>query len=230
MSQRGPIRFYLDYISSNAYLAWEALLPLAERFERRVEPAPVLFAALLNAHGQLGPAEIPAKRSWMGRNTLRKAVVLGVTLRPPATHPFNPLLALRVTLLPMPDATRQRLVTALMRAEWAERRDVSDPAVVRAVAASVGLDGERAIGDASKPEIKEALRRETDAAIAAGVFGVPTLIVDGELFWGYDDFPWLEGYLAGDDPLRRADLSEWAQAIRASARRRRPGETRAARE
>ncbi len=208
-----PIRFYLDYISSNAYLAWEALLPLAARFGRRIEPIPVLFAGLLNAHGQLGPAEVRPKAVWMARNNLRKAAVLGIPLRPPPVHPFNPLLALRVTLLPMSDAQRLALVTGLLRAEWAERRDVSDPAVVREVAATAGLDGARALADAAQPGIKQALRAATDAAIEAGVFGVPTLRFDGELFWGYDDFPWVERRLAGDDPLDPKLLAEWAGAL-----------------
>jgi 2-hydroxychromene-2-carboxylate isomerase len=204
-----PIRFYLDYISSNAYLAWEALLPLAARFGRSVEPMPVLFAGLLNAHGQLGPAEVLPKAIWMARNNLRKAAVLGIPLRPPPAHPFNPLLPLRATLLPMADAERRALVTGLLRAEWTEGRDVSEPAVVREVAAAVGLDGERVVAEAAEPGIKQALRAATDAAIQAGVFGVPTLIVDGELFWGHDDLPFVERRLAGEDPLDEKQLEPW---------------------
>ncbi len=213
MSGREPIRFYLDYISSNAYLAWEALLPLARRFGRRVEPVPVLFAGLLNAHGQLGPAEIRPKALWMARNNMRKAAILGVPLRPPPAHPFNPLLALRVTLLPMAGEQRLRLVSGLLRAEWAERRDVSEPKVVHEVADAAGLDGERTVAEAARPAIKQALRDATDAAIADGVFGVPMLRVDGELFWGYDDLPWVERLLAGDDPLDPATLEEWSAGI-----------------
>ena len=67
------IRFFLDYISSNAYLAWHEIHSLAEPYGRRVDPVPVLFAGLLNAHGQLGPAEVPPKALWMNRNIHRKA-------------------------------------------------------------------------------------------------------------------------------------------------------------
>lgn len=222
MSAPEPIRFYLDYISSNAYLAWEAIQPLARRFGRRVEPKPVLFAALLDAHGTTGPAEVPAKRRWMGLNNARKAAVLGVPLNPPAAHPFNPLLSLRVSLLPMADDVRERLVDGLMRAVWVEGRLVSEPDVVRDVAAAAGLDGEKAVADAQSPEIKELLRSETDAAVAAGVFGVPTMMVDGDLFWGYDDFPWLERFLAGEDPARPELRERMARLeIPVAARRRR---------
>ena len=88
------IRFCFDYISSNAYLAWTQLPALAARHGAAVEPVPVLFAGLLEAHGQLGPAEVRPKALWMFKNNLRKAALLGLTLRPPRFHPFNPLLPL----------------------------------------------------------------------------------------------------------------------------------------
>jgi 2-hydroxychromene-2-carboxylate isomerase len=197
-----PIRFYFDYISSNAYLAWARLPALAERFGRRIEPVPVLFAGLLEAHGQLGPAEIPAKAYWTWRNNARKAALLGLPLRPPRFHPFHPLVSLRVSSLPMRDAERHALVDALFRAVWEESRDVGDPEVVAAVASAVGLDGPALVAAAQQPEAKARLRAQTDAAIAAGVFGVPSLqLGDGEVFWGYDDLPYFELVLAGTDPL-----------------------------
>ncbi len=97
------LRFYVDYISSNAYLAWLALPRLVAKYDIEIEPVPVLFAGLLEAHGQLGPAEVPAKILWMWKNNLRKAAQLGAPLNRPAYHPFNPLLALRASSLPMND-------------------------------------------------------------------------------------------------------------------------------
>ena len=213
------IRFYLDYISSNAYLAWEVLPKLAATYGASYEAVPVLFAGLLEAHGQLGPAEVPAKARWMGRNNLRKASLLGLPLEPPAFHPFNPLLALRAASVAEPIEKRNALIGALMRGVWARGLHVSEPAVVAALADEVGLGGAELVARASEPAAKALLRRQTDEAIAAGLFGVPTLIVGGELFWGYDDFPYLELYLAGKDPLPRE--SRWGDPIVPSARRRR---------
>ncbi len=214
-----PIRFHLDYLSSNAYLAWEALPAIAARNGRAIEAVPVLFAGLLGAYGQLGPAEVPPKVAWMFKNNLRKASLLGLPLHRPAFHPFNPLLALRVSSLPMDEGSRARLVTGLMRAVWAESRHVSEPDVVADVASAAGLDGAALVAAANEPEAKARLRRQTDDAIAAGVFGVPTMIVDGELFWGYDDFPYLERFLAGRDSLDPASLAEWSGPPRRSAMR-----------
>ena len=215
-----PLRFYFDYLSSNAYLAWEVLPALATYHGRRVEPVPVLFAGLLGAHGQLGPAEVPPKALWMARNNLRKAARLGIPLHLPAFHPFNPLLALRASSLPLGDAARARLVGGLFRATWAERRHVADPHVVAAVADAAGLDGGALVAAAGEPEAKARLRQQTDDALAAGVFGVPTVVADGELFWGYDDFPMLARFLDGRDPLSARAAAEWSARPPASAMRR----------
>jgi 2-hydroxychromene-2-carboxylate isomerase len=217
------IRFSFDYISNNAYLAWAQLPALAARFDCAIEPVPVLFAGLLAAHGQLGPAELPAKARWMAKNVARKCLQLGVPINPPAFHPFNPLLALRASSLPLEPPARRALVDALFRAVWVRSLHVSEPAVVERVADEVGLDGAALVAEAGRPDAKERLRRQTDDAIARGVFGIPSMEVDGELFWGYDDFPYLELFLAGKDPLAAAGWTGDFVPPRPSAvRRRRP--------
>lgn len=220
------LHFYFDYISSNAYLAWVRLLRLAEPYGLRIEPVPVLFAALLEAHAQVGPAEVRPKARWMSRNNLRKAALLGVPLRPPVHHPFNPLLALRVSSLELPAAERAALVGALFRAVWVDRLHVSEPEVVMEVAAGVGLAGAELVRRAGLPETKQRLRARTHTAIEAGVFGVPTCELGGELFFGFDDLPYLEMVLAGNDPLDPEALAEWQAGVPdPSAMRRRFRET-----
>src|SRR5437870_11425844 len=83
------IVFYFDYESPNAYLAWTQLPTLADRYGFTVDPVPVLYAALLDANGQLGPGEQPTKGRWMAKNMLRKALLLGAPLSRPAFLPFN---------------------------------------------------------------------------------------------------------------------------------------------
>src|SRR5881296_2532295 len=209
------IRFYFDYESPNAYLAWTQLPKLAQRYGFTVDPVPILYAALLDAHGQLGPGECPAKGRWMSKNLARKAVLLGVPLNPPAFLPFNPLLALRITLLASQTAERDALIDALFRAVWVHGLHVSDAAVVESVANEVGLSGAALVAHAQRPEIKEQLRSQTAEAISRGVFGVPSMEVADELFWGYDDFPFLELFLAGKDPVDAAELRKRGNAVRA---------------
>jgi 2-hydroxychromene-2-carboxylate isomerase len=221
------IRFSFDYISSNAYIAWTQLPALAAKYGYTLDPVPVLFAGLLEAHGQLGPAEVPMKALWMAKNTLRKAARLRIPLNPPAFHPFNPLLALRASSLPLDPADRARLIDALFEAVWVRGLHVSDPAVVHDVADEIGLDGARVVAEAQAPDAKTRLRKQTEEAVGRGVFGVPSMEVGGELFWGYDDFPYLERYLAGRDLLDPDEWAKWFAAPQPSAMRRRfrsPGE------
>jgi 2-hydroxychromene-2-carboxylate isomerase len=218
VGDRRRLTFYFDYISHNAYLAWSQLGSLAERHELAVDLVPVLFAAMLNTHGQLGPAEIPAKSAWMARDVIRKAIRLGIPLTPPASHPFNPLLALRVSSLPLVEEERPRLVRALFEATWARGLDVSAPEVVADVAGELGMDGLALVAEAGSQSSKERLREQTTRAIEAGAFGVPSMVVGEELFWGFDDLPHLELYLRGEDPLGEVDWEPWL-GVRPSARR-----------
>lgn len=219
-ADRGTLYFFFDYISHNAYLAWQRVPALAKKHGLEFEPVPVLFAAMLNHHKQVGPGELPPKRDWMLRNVLRKARLLGVPLNPPHTHPFNPLWPLRVSHTPLARESRFALIDALFKATWAQSRAVSEPAVVKEVVAECGLPAE--LPERAQDEsVKAALREATDAALARGVFGVPTMLVRGEVFWGYDDLPYLEMFLDGKDvlPQDRALFERWA-AVRPSAERR----------
>jgi 2-hydroxychromene-2-carboxylate isomerase len=193
------LTFYFDFISPYAYLAWRHVRPLGQRHGRAVDAVPILFAALLDANGQKGPAEIPAKRAHTWKDVMRTARRVGAPIAPPATHPFNPLLALRVAANPAAGAQRDALIDALYAATWAEGLDVTDAAVVARVVERAGLDGAAFVAWAATPEAKALVRTRTDEALARGVFGVPTVLADGELFWGFDTFPNLEAFLRGED-------------------------------
>ncbi len=216
---RAPIRFYFDFLSPYAYIAWKQLPSLAARYDRVVLPVPVLLAALLDAGGQKGPAEIPSKRAYVFKDCSRTAAVLGLSMTPPPAHPFNPLMALRAVSL-VDDATlKAKLTDALFDAVWHSGPGVEDPTVVTRLANDAGVDGRSVVDRCSSDEARGKLRAQTDEALAAGAFGVPTMIVDGELFWGFDSFPHLELRLQGKDPLDGVDLERWKN-LPASARRR----------
>lgn len=203
-----PIRFHFDFLSPYAYLAWTQVPALAARHGRRVEPVPTLLAALL-AHGATkGPAEIPAKRIWVFKDTLRTAARLGVPFAPPPSHPFPPLLALRAVETVAGDA-RARLVDALFRAAWGGGGGVGSEDAVAGAATAAGLDGAAVVAAARGDDAKRRLREDTDAALALGVFGVPSLVVGREVFWGLDAFPHVEDHLAGRDPLTAEALARW---------------------
>jgi 2-hydroxychromene-2-carboxylate isomerase len=212
-----PLRFYFDYISPYAYLAWTQVHAVAARHDREVEPVPVLLAGLLEAMDTRGPAEIPAKRAYVIKDVARLAHGLGVPLDAPPAHPFNPLYALRVSSLPMAPPMRRALVDGLYAAVWAGGGGVTERERVAEVAKAVGL-AETALAEAESAPGKERVRRQTEEALQAGAFGVPTMVVDGELFFGLDSLPHLERWLRGEDPLDPALLERWArlpaQAVR----------------
>lgn len=215
------VRFLFDFISPYAYLAWTQIHAAAARGGATVEPVPVLFAALLDANGQKGPAEIPSKRLYLFKDTLRRARRLGVPFVSPPSHPFNPLLSLRAASLPLPEDARRRLIDALFAAAWGGGRGVEGPAEVAAAASAAGLDGEAVVREASTPASKARLRQQTEAALAAGAFGVPTMLAGDELFWGFDALDLVEARLRGEDPVLGADaeVARWAQTPATATRK-----------
>jgi 2-hydroxychromene-2-carboxylate isomerase len=213
------VRFFFDFVSPYAYVGWTQIHRLVEARGQTVEPVPVLFAGLLNAHGTKGPAEVPAKRVYVFKDASRKAHAFGLpALAPPPSHPFNPLLALRLCTLPQPEPQRRRLIDALYAATWAGGGGVESAERVREILERLGLDATAMLAAAAAPAAKAALRANTEAAIAAGVFGVPSALVDGELFWGVDSLPHLDDFLAGRDPLPKDALARWAHIVPSATR------------
>jgi 2-hydroxychromene-2-carboxylate isomerase len=208
--------FHFDFISPYAYLGWTQIHALAARHGLEVTPIPTLFSALLAEGKTRGPAEIPAKRRYFFKDVFRTAHLLGVPIAMPPTHPFNPLLGLRLASLPLPSTERDAVITALYAATWARGDGIETAEQATSALDAAGLPGADLVARAA--EAKAELRRATDDAIAHGVFGVPTVRVDDELFWGVDSFAHLERYLEGKDPLRGMDLTKLD--VPASANRR----------
>lgn len=213
------IDFYFDVISPYVYIAEALLRRLRERHpEVTVVYRPVLFAALLKHWGQLGPAEIPAKRVFTFKDILRRCAEHGLPLRGPASHPFNPLTAQRAILAAAPEQ-RPTAAAAVLHAGWAEGAELGDPAAIVAALDRAGLPGATLVARAADPDIKAALVAESEQAIARGVFGVPSYQVRGELLWGQDRLRDVEAVLAGRDPVE-PDAIATLLARPASANRR----------
>jgi len=187
------ITFYFDLLSPYACLAFEKLPEALMGLSYSVQYQPVLFGAVLGHHGQLGPAEITPKRAWTYRHVAWLAHRHGVELQMPASHPFNPLALLRLAVACSPTGQPNRYVTeALFRHVWRGGADAADPKRYQALVEQ--LAPQRV---PSSAEVKAQLRGATDAAVARGLFGVPTQEVDGRLFWGFDALPMLRDYLEG---------------------------------
>lgn len=188
------ITFYLDFISPYAYLAFEQLPLALMGHSYSVTYKPMVLGAVLKHHGQLGPAEIAGKREWAYRQVLWLAKTQGVNLQLPAQHPFKPLPLLRLAVACDAQGLPNRYVCDnVFKHVWQGGGDATDPARLHALTNL--LAPSRA---PQSDEVKTQLKAHTDDALAQGVFGTPSLVVDGKLFWGLDALPMLQAYLAGD--------------------------------
>ena len=184
-------RWYFDFVSPFSYLHWQKMRPLVEA--GRVEAVPIVFGAVLHALQIRGPAEIPKKREFIYRQALWQARRDGVPLAFPPAHPFNPLAALRLCVAA---GSTAQAIGAIFDAIWREGRALDTPELLAGVAGTLGIADP--VATLADPAVKDRLRANTDAALAAGVFGVPTLAIDGELFWGNDSHELMQAVL--DDP------------------------------
>lgn len=187
------VDWYFDFVSPYSYIGLHRLgeLPL------QVSYKPVLFAGLLKHWEQKGPAEIPAKRRWTYRSCTFRASQLGVPFRFPAAHPFNPLKHLRLALACecRPDAVKR-----IFESVWTTGAHADEG--FQGLCRQLGVDEERL----AKPGIKEALRKNTDEAAQRGIFGVPTLVIDGEVFWGEDAIDFAKAFIADPGMLRNPEM------------------------
>ena len=202
------IHFYFDFISPYSYFAWRRLPMLAKKYNREIEAHPIVFGKLLDKWGQLGPAEIPPKRSWLNEYCLRYAAINGFEYNPPKKHPFNPLAALRMSLKEVSGSNQLAVIDAIFKGGWSQGADLGDLSSLKALLAKQSIDGENLIQKISESEIKDLLINETSNAIEKGVFGVPTIIIDDNLFWGNDQMNHIELLLDGKDPLDKTKLNE----------------------
>jgi 2-hydroxychromene-2-carboxylate isomerase len=170
-------RWYFDFISPFAYLQWPKVRALMA--EHAIVPVPILLAAVLDARGHKGPAEIPTKREFTYRHVLWQAREAGVPLRFPPRHPFNPLPALRLCIAA---GASMASIDALFDWIWVQGCAADSAAALEPVREALGLPA----GVADSAEVKAMLRHCTEIAVSAGVFGVPTLALGNALFWGND--------------------------------------------
>jgi 2-hydroxychromene-2-carboxylate isomerase len=199
--------FYFDYISPYAYLLWHRLndpnSQLAGRLDLRYRP--LLFAGLLNHWGQKGPAEIEAKRVHTYRQVYRLAEQFEIPFKMPDAHPFNPLPALRLTIAA---GNTREVISSIFNSIWIKGHRPDDPAGFAAIVDDLAIEGgeDGAKEKIASSQVKRELQANGAEALEQKVFGVPTVIVDGELFWGVDSFDMLVHFLDHPDYFRSDEM------------------------
>ncbi len=173
--------FFFDFISPFSYL----LLEQHEKWpEMNFELVPIQLMKLFDRWGQPHAATIPSKRVFTYRHALFRAEQLGIPFKIPPVHPFESEKALRLATLADGDI---QVVRDIFRYIWREGRDPSTPEGFQGLCERVGMpDAAQRIDD---EDVKAKLRAHTDLAVELGVFGVPTFVVNDQIFWGEDTLP-----------------------------------------
>jgi 2-hydroxychromene-2-carboxylate isomerase len=203
------IHFYFDFISPYAWLAFQALPKALEGVSHRVHYHPVVFGAMLKHHGQLGPAEIPGKRDWTYRQVMWQAKQQGTDLQMPAAHPFNSLALLRLAVaasgINQQGQPNRYVVETIFKHVWCDGLEATDPDRLATLQMHLFSQPGVSFQDPQSAEVKQLLQQQTQQAIDLGLFGVPSMVVNGQVFWGNDALPMLRAYLEGDAWFESAD-------------------------
>ena len=180
--------FFYDFASTYSYIAAMRIAPLAERAGVTLRWRPFLLGPIFKAQGwDTSPFNLyPAKGRYMVRDCERQCADLGLAFRLPEAFPASSLLASRVALVALEEGWGEDVSRAVYRAEFAEGRNIGDPEVIADVVRALGHDAKAALARAQSDGIKAKLRAETEEAQRLGIFGAPSFVAAGELFWGND--------------------------------------------
>lgn len=191
------LEFFFDYASPYSYLASEQVEALAKRTGADIRWRPFLLGAVFKATGNVPPITTPNKAIYLGKDLVDWAIHLGLPpFQMPSSFPINSLKADRLGIVAAEQGRIAQFSHAAFRAAFVQGKDLNEPEVLAELARAAGLDAEKALARAEAQEIKDALRRNTDEAIARGAFGAPTFFVGDEMFFGNDRLIFVERLLS----------------------------------
>lgn len=197
----GHLEFFFDCSSPWTYLAFVRIQDILARVPAEVVWRPILVGGVFNAvnpeiyERRANPD--PRKASYYEKDLQDWARLAGIRIGKPPVFPVRAVAAMRAVLAAQERGALLAFARALFEAYWGDLKDISQPDVLAEAATRVGLDPAALLARAQAPDIKEMLRANTDALIARGGFGSPTLFVNGEdMYFGNDRLPLVEAALA----------------------------------
>ncbi|HYC05746.1 MAG TPA: 2-hydroxychromene-2-carboxylate isomerase [Azospirillaceae bacterium] len=191
------VEFLFDLASPAAYLAWTQLPALAARTGAEIDYRPVLLGGIFKSVGNASPVTLEAKGRWFRLDMDRHAARYGVPLVWPQRFPLDGLPLMRGAVAAERAGRLVEYGDAIYGGMFGRGLDMNDPDILADVLSAAGFDPDALMAQAQSPEVKQALRAATDAAVALGVFGVPTFFIGGEMWFGQDRLGWVEEALAG---------------------------------
>lgn len=199
--------FYFDFLSPFSYFAWLKLQNLKSQLEMKIHYYPVALGPVLNHWGIKGPGEVTPKREFLLKQLIRYSEKNKIPFTTPKTHPFNSLYAVRLAMMGVAGIDQEKVIGTLWRAGWENRIDMADPDELLRVLREADLPADDLYERSFAREAKVELKKNIQSAITAGVFGVPSFVSQGELFWGNDSMEDLLDFMQGKDYLDREKLS-----------------------
>jgi 2-hydroxychromene-2-carboxylate isomerase len=185
---RPTVDFWFELASTYSYPAASRIEETATAAGVGVRWRPFLLGPIFREQGwNDSPFNVyPAKGRYMWRDVERICAALGLPWRRPSRFPRNGLLAARVACAVQDEPWCGAFVRAVYRANFADDREISEPAVITGILADLGQPADATLVRAAEPAVKERLRAQTEEAARLGIFGAPTVVVGEELFWGND--------------------------------------------
>lgn len=190
------VEFFYDYASTYSYLAHREIEEIAERRGAELVFRPMVLGFVFKATGNSMPAAVPAKAAYMVQDVRRWVRKTGLPFHMPSVFPVNTIRALRGACAALADGTFPAYHHAVMKAYWADDQDIGDAEVLAGIATGAGLDGAALVARCETEAVKAALKKNTDEAVARGVFGAPTFFVGDAMFWGNDRLEFVAEALA----------------------------------
>lgn len=192
------VRFLFDVGSPTAYLAWKRLPKIAERTGATIAYVPILLGGVFKSTGNAPPGTVAAKGRWMNDDMAIWARQDSTVLTMNPKFPINTTAMMRGCVAAQHRGEFHAYADAVFDGMWRDARDMGDPTVLAGVIAAAGLDAGAYAAAIEDQAVKDELRANTDAAVAAGVFGAPSFFVGDRLFFGQDRTQFVEMALKGE--------------------------------
>ncbi len=201
-STRQRLEYYFDFLSPYSYFSWQFFKKYRVAWKLlgvEVDYYPVILAKIIHHYDTKGPGEIEPKRNYLFKDCLRFAKKHEIAFRPPQNLPFNSLYALRCSLKENCEDQQFNVIETLFDMACGNGDDLGNPHIVMKGLLSAGLPGGDYLEKVSTTEMRKALKLNIKKALNQKVFGVPSFIIEGELFWGNDSMEFLNSFINGSD-------------------------------
>ncbi|MFM7378134.1 MAG: 2-hydroxychromene-2-carboxylate isomerase [Erythrobacter sp.] len=195
------VQLVFDFVSPNAYLVWWPLRELLDRYEAELDVVPVFLGGMHKPTGNAPPmirdAEVKGKNAYAMLEMQRFITKYGLTkYRLHPQFPFNSILLQRMLFAADQDGRGVQFIEALLRPIWEDGLDISSPEAIGAALSGAGFDAADLFARAQTDAVKQGLIANTDAVVARGAFGIPTMWVGEEMFFGKERLGQIEELLA----------------------------------